>query len=219
MAVYILDIAILGQTMAGKYMLKKVVADLETSIIRNVFSSDEVAGLLSGRQPLTATHDYSDVFVVSGGETIAWPDISRISDSEMREINRKSVDVVYDVLVEYFEPQTENRRMGLAELAKYIACRCFRNTEIERYHGGPFPGGFGGRSDAVVRHGGPDIAWKDVARLNSSELLELLEQGSSSLREILRHLRDRDFMDSFAVELRDYVRRWDMPSGYYRRDG
>jgi hypothetical protein len=70
-----------------------------------------------------------------------------------------------------------------------------------------------------VRHGGPDIAWKDVARLNSSELLELLEQGSSSLREILRHLRDRDFMDSFAVELRDYVRRWDMPSGYYRRDG
>jgi hypothetical protein len=205
--------------MAKRYMLRKVVDELETSIIGGLFSSREVMHLFDGQQPLSAVGDYTDVFVVIGNTTVPWPEMPRISDDEMCDFNHRAVDVVYDALSRYLISQDEERRHDLAILSKIIACYCFRNTTIEDYHAGSCPGDAAALSKAIVRHDGADLAWRDVARLNSSEVSRLLTEGSTRLREVLPHLRDPEFMKAFVVENLDYVRRWDMPSGYYKEDG
>lgn len=68
-----------------EYLLlkNKVMARLVTDgCVRNSFIEE----LHGGKSPITKTGDYSDVKVVFPGGEIAWPELSKISDQEMRKM-------------------------------------------------------------------------------------------------------------------------------------
>ena len=60
--------------------------------VRNTFLED----IHAGRVPVSRTGDYSDVKVIDAdGREIPWPDVSRISDEEMRRLMKQVVNRLY----------------------------------------------------------------------------------------------------------------------------
>jgi len=61
--------------------------------VRNTFLED----LHAGTTPSTRAGDYSDVKVVSPYGEIAWRDLSRLSDEEMKKLMKEVVDKLFVV--------------------------------------------------------------------------------------------------------------------------
>lgn len=78
-------------------------AKLMTTIcVRNTGIED----LHAGTVPVTHTGDYSDVFVIDAdGRQIAWPDISHMDDSRMRDLMRQIVDRLYTFHMNCDDPE------------------------------------------------------------------------------------------------------------------
>jgi len=74
--------------------------------------------LHSGLTPVTRTGDYSDVFVHDAdGRRIPWSDVSRIDESEMRELMQEIVNRLYTFHLEADDPKLQasiERWMGAA---------------------------------------------------------------------------------------------------------
>lgn len=67
--------------------------------------------LHAGPGPVSHSGDYSDVIVTdANGRQIPWPEVSRISDAEMRELMREIVNRLY----------TFQLRLGEEELRDYL---------------------------------------------------------------------------------------------------
>lgn len=74
--------------------------------------------LHSGLTPTTRTGDYSDVFVHDAdGRRIAWTEVSRIDENEMRELMQEIVNRLYTFHLEANDPKLQaaiERWMGSA---------------------------------------------------------------------------------------------------------
>jgi hypothetical protein len=83
----------------------------------------EIEHLHSGITPVTLTGDYSDVFVVdANGRRIAWTEVSRIDQNEMRVLMIGVVDRIYTFL------------------ARTIFTGCRMSRFSRRLNARPFPG-------------------------------------------------------------------------------
>jgi hypothetical protein len=81
--------------------LAAVLAKAITAVcVRNGFLED----LHSGVTPSSKTGDYSDVKVVTPYGEIAWPNVSRISDEEMKRLMKEIVNQVYAFLCRQDDP-------------------------------------------------------------------------------------------------------------------
>jgi hypothetical protein len=63
--------------------------------VRHTFLED----LHAGKTPVSRTGDYSDVTVVTPDREIAWNELSRISDDEMKKLMKQIVNKLYTVLM------------------------------------------------------------------------------------------------------------------------
>ena len=67
-------------------------------IARDCFRNTMLEDLHAGVHPSSEAGDYSDVKVVSSRGEIAWKELSRLSDKEMKELMIDVVDRCYDFL-------------------------------------------------------------------------------------------------------------------------
>lgn len=74
--------------------LERLTLTLVETCVRNTGLED----LHAGRLPSSATGDFSDVRVVTPNGDIAWTELSRISDSEMKSLMIEVVDRVFTLL-------------------------------------------------------------------------------------------------------------------------
>jgi hypothetical protein len=63
-------------------------------LARECFRNTKLEDLHAGQVPVSKTGDYSDVKVVTPDRQIAWNDVSRISNSEMKELMIDAITVV-----------------------------------------------------------------------------------------------------------------------------
>ena len=77
------------QELQSNEIVRKRLAKL---MARDCFHKTKLEDLHAGIYPGSAAGDYSDVKVVSPHGEIAWKDLSRLSDKEMRELMMDVVD-------------------------------------------------------------------------------------------------------------------------------
>ena len=78
---------------------KRIAAELAKMMAMVCVRNGRLEDLHAGRSPVTRTGDYSDVSVVDAeGQQIAWAEVSRIDDHEMRALMREIVDRLYTFL-------------------------------------------------------------------------------------------------------------------------
>ncbi|MFT3974886.1 MAG: hypothetical protein QM699_16005 [Amaricoccus sp.] len=70
--------------------------------VRNTMLED----IHAGRGPVSRTGDFSDVFVVDAeGNRTTWTEVSRIDDSEMRDLMRQVVNRLYTFQLRLSDPE------------------------------------------------------------------------------------------------------------------
>ena len=97
---------------AEKLIAAKLAKTMATLCVRNT----HLETLHASKTPKTKTGDWSDVTVVDAyGKHIAWTDVSRISDKEVRELMRDIVNRLYTFHLCADEPGLK------AEIEKWMA--------------------------------------------------------------------------------------------------
>lgn len=87
-------------------MEKKIAARLSKTLTAMCVRHTEIEDIHSGITPVTKTGDYSDVTVIdAGGQKIAWNDVSRISDDEMKVLMKKIVNRLYTFFIQGEDPR------------------------------------------------------------------------------------------------------------------
>lgn len=94
---------------------ESIAKTLAMMCVRNTFLED----LHAGKFPVSNTGDFSDVKVIdANGQEIPWPEISRLSDDEMKLLMKQVVNRIYTFLLQSEDPQFQasvKRWMGPAE--------------------------------------------------------------------------------------------------------
>lgn len=92
------------------------------SLVEVCFRNTKIEDLHAGVFPRSANGDWSDVRVVTPFGEIAWTDLSRISDAEMREIMAEAVNRVftYAAFPEELSTMAGASRWDRAELDKRL---------------------------------------------------------------------------------------------------
>ena len=80
-----------------KAQTDKLAKLITLNCVRNTF----IEGLHSGTFPDSKTGDYSDVKVVTPYGEIPWNQVSRISDDEMKKLNREIVNKIFTFLLHF----------------------------------------------------------------------------------------------------------------------
>ncbi len=80
---------------------KPLALQLALLCVRNT----SIENIHAGKTPATDTGDYSDVKVVTPRGEIAWTELSRISDDEMRRFMKEVVNKIYTVLLRLGDPE------------------------------------------------------------------------------------------------------------------
>jgi hypothetical protein len=97
---------------------KRIAAKLARIMAMLCVRNTKLETLHSGLTPVTRTGDYSDVFVYDAdGRRIPWSEVSRIDESEMRELMQEIVNRLYTFHLEADDPKlqaTIERWMGAA---------------------------------------------------------------------------------------------------------
>ena len=97
---------------------KRIAAKLARIMAMLCVRNTQLETLHSGLTPVTRTGDYSDVFVEDAeGRRIPWSEVSRIDESEMRELMQEIVNRLYTFHLEADDPKlqaTIERWMGVA---------------------------------------------------------------------------------------------------------
>ncbi len=99
-------------------------------------------------------------------------------------------------------------------LAKYMALRCFRNTVLEEFHCGKrIQSETGDYTDVTVHTPSDVIPWKDVSRLNDSEMKALMVDVVNCSYKFIHDLFDEEKGGQLLLELaeRDPAPQWDTP--------
>ncbi len=108
--------------MIDKEKIKKIALVMAVHGYRN----SPIEDLHSGVFPTSKTGDFSDVKVVTPYGEIAWNDLSRISDEEMKHLNKTIYNQIYTLMTlmettginPYFVMFTENNGWDEPELVK-----------------------------------------------------------------------------------------------------
>ena len=85
--------------------------NLAKAIVETCMRNSELENLHAGRFPASASGDYTDVKVVTPYGEIPWPQLSRISDAEMKVL---MIDVVDRVFTYLQHPEALTRLGGAA---------------------------------------------------------------------------------------------------------
>lgn len=72
---------------------------LAKCIVLRCFRNTKLEDIHAGTTPHSETGDYSDVYVVTPAGKIAWNDVSKISDEEMKELMIEAVNKAYTFLM------------------------------------------------------------------------------------------------------------------------
>ncbi len=85
---------------------KRIAAQIAKSLtmmcVRNTFLED----LHAGKVPFSKTGDYSDVKVIDGeGQEIAWNDLARLSNDEMKTLMKQIVNRIYTYFIRADDPR------------------------------------------------------------------------------------------------------------------
>lgn len=91
--------------------LKAFAQALVAICVRNGYLED----LHAGTQPATKAGDYSDVKVVTPYGDIAWNEVSRIDNDQMKALMKDIVNSVYTVLLHEGDPEYLRRFLTLAQ--------------------------------------------------------------------------------------------------------
>lgn len=95
---------------------KRIAAKLAKTMAMLCVRNTHLETLHAGKTPETKTGDWSDVTVVDAyGKRIAWTDVSRISDDEMRDLMRDIVNRLYTFHLCADEPRLQ------AEIERWMA--------------------------------------------------------------------------------------------------
>jgi len=74
-------------------------SELAKAIVAYSFRNTSLEDIHAGIGPVSKTGDFSDVIVIdANGRKIPWPEVSRISQDEMKELMQTAVNRVYAVL-------------------------------------------------------------------------------------------------------------------------
>ena len=92
---------------------KKLAVSLALLCVRNTCIEDVHAGIA----PASPAGDYSDVKVVTPHGEIPWPELSRISDDEMRRFMKEVVNKLYTMLLRLDDPEFIERMERYARQA------------------------------------------------------------------------------------------------------
>jgi hypothetical protein len=99
-------------------------------------------------------------------------------------------------------------------LAKVLALRCFRNTQLEDLHAGLFPSSAAGDySDVKVVSPFGEIPWKSLSRFDDTEMKALLIDVVEHCHQFLAELFTSPYGDHLLEQLqqRDLVPHWKDP--------
>ena len=64
--------------------------------------------------PYSETGDYSDVYVVTPSGKIAWKDVSKISDNEMKELIIEVVNKTYSFLLNMYDDDFLKKSLNIS---------------------------------------------------------------------------------------------------------
>ncbi len=92
--------------------LKREALTMAVNCVRNTVIEDYHAGIV----PQSKTGDYSDVKVVTPYGEIAWNELSRISDSEMKVFNKEVADKLYTYLEFLLNPKYEDKQQAFLKV-------------------------------------------------------------------------------------------------------
>lgn len=71
---------------------EKQCAELAKTLTAMCVRNAEIENIHAGKAPLSKTGDYSDVKIIDAeGNEFAWPDVSHISDEEMKIVRCQSI--------------------------------------------------------------------------------------------------------------------------------
>ena len=85
---------------------EKTCAELAKTLTAMCVRNAEIEKIHSGKIPVTKTGNYSDVKVIDAeGSEFAWPDVSHISDDEMKVIMKGVVNRLYTFMMQGDDPR------------------------------------------------------------------------------------------------------------------
>lgn len=85
---------------------EKTCAELAKTLIAMCVRNDEIENIHAGKPIATKTGDYSDVKVIDAdGNEFAWPDVSHISDDEMKVLMKGIVNRLYTFMMQGDDPR------------------------------------------------------------------------------------------------------------------
>ena len=89
--------------------IKQTATTISVNCVRNTVIENYHAGIV----PQSETGDYSDVKVVTPFGEIAWNDLSRINDEEMKAFNIEVNNRIYTYLQALFNPKYADGKLRL----------------------------------------------------------------------------------------------------------
>lgn len=99
-------------------------------------------------------------------------------------------------------------------MAKLLAMKCFRNTELENFHAGKSPSSqTGDYSDVKVVSPSGEISWDELSRLNDDEMKALMIDVVNHCYDFLSTLFDTPNGDKIieALKQHDPLPEWNDP--------
>lgn len=85
---------------------EKTCAELAKTLTAMCVRNAEIENIHAGKPIVTKTGDYSDVKVIdAGGNEFAWPDVSHISDDEMKLLMKGIANRLYTFMMQGDDPR------------------------------------------------------------------------------------------------------------------
>lgn len=85
---------------------EKTCAELAKTLTAMCVRNAEIENIHFGKPPVTKTGDYSDVKVIDAeGNEFSWPDVSHISDEEMKVLMKGIVNRLYTFMMQGDDPR------------------------------------------------------------------------------------------------------------------
>ena len=85
---------------------EKQCAELAKTLTAMCVRNAEIENIHAGKAPVSKTGDYSDVKIIDAeGNQFAWPDVSHISDEEMKILMKGIVNRLYTFLMQGDDPR------------------------------------------------------------------------------------------------------------------
>ena len=117
-----------------------IVANLVTAMCVRAYGIEKIH---RGISVVTRTGDYSDVKIIDGeGNEIPWNEASRITNSEMKELMKRTANRLYTYFLQRFDPRFERavkaympwtREWDKPEIDQGIDCRISQEENFRRF--------------------------------------------------------------------------------------